>query len=450
MYEQLIAEIDALELQISAIPESVLGKSTEKVTYWLTTYLDLMRRLQLLRQGVVTAHLYYPSPEIADNLSQELDPGFPLTLPDRDNWGGNVQLITPEGEEFFLSEPFDQIPLHVYGADGPYDHIVVGPGDFWGTMGSSMIMGEGLPIIVHLFEGVYDYIPGEFESLYCFDATYSRQPDWPNDLFRWIVDPQLGVEIVASVIFEPADWFYTARDLSRGEWVALIGIVPFIPGGAGKTVKRWVAQSLKKIGLESLVRSLSSRLGRESAEEVLERIEEHLPSYLDEIREAAPDAAEEVADDVGQIIQEEVDQAWRVLEEGTEEAVEEGTEAATEQIVEEGLEETAEGVFQRTIPDGIHYEQHSQLPFHMRKHMPDWGLNIANAADRQRFMDIIEDIFQNPEEIRYGAFTSQPECFFFRKGPDLVLTKPDGQFITIRKGGPGSSWFAQATIVSGR
>jgi hypothetical protein len=117
------------------------------------------------------------------------------------------------------------------------------------------------------------------------------------------------VEIIASVFLEPVDWFYTMRDLSRGEWSALIGIVPFIPGGAGKKVTRWVAQSLKKIGLESLAR----RLSKEQAEELLEKVEDGISTIVVQIREAAPEGAEEVADDVGRIIQEEVDQARRVL-----------------------------------------------------------------------------------------------------------------------------------------
>jgi hypothetical protein len=191
-------------------------------------------------------------------------------------------------------------------------------------------MGVGRPTIVHLFEGEYDYIPGEFESRYCFDAYNSYgSGGWLEDLFHWIIDPPFAVEIIASVFIEPVDWFYTARDLARGEWSALIGIVPFVPGGAGKKVTKWIAQSLKKIGLERLVR----RLSRAEAEELLEEVEDGISTIVVQIRESAPETAKEVADDVGRIIQEEVDQARRVLGEGTEEIVEEITGEVVEQAL---------------------------------------------------------------------------------------------------------------------
>ena len=45
-----------------------------------------------------------------------------------------------------------------------------------------------------------------------------------------------GTELIASVLFEPADWAITARDCASGNcspWM-LAGLLPFIPSSAGK------------------------------------------------------------------------------------------------------------------------------------------------------------------------------------------------------------------------
>ena len=48
---------------------------------------------------------------------------------------------------------------------------------------------------------------------------------------------EVGGEIFASVLNEGADWAFTIRDLSQGEYMAMIGFIPFIPGSAAKVLK---------------------------------------------------------------------------------------------------------------------------------------------------------------------------------------------------------------------
>jgi hypothetical protein len=41
-------------------------------------------------------------------------------------------------------------------------------------------------------------------------------------------------ELVGSILFEPIDWLLTARDLLKGDWIALIGLLPLIPNALTK------------------------------------------------------------------------------------------------------------------------------------------------------------------------------------------------------------------------
>ena len=75
------------------------------------------------------------------------------------------------------------------------------------------------------------------------------------------------------------------------------------------------------------------------------------------------------------------------------------------------------------------------------KHVQDYGGNPKNPADRQMVMDKIQDIGNNPEKVIPGTFAGQGsggvrgDVFFRIKGDDVVITKPDGTFVTIMKDG---------------
>lgn len=70
------------------------------------------------------------------------------------------------------------------------------------------------------------------------------------------------------------------------------------------------------------------------------------------------------------------------------------------------------------------------------KHASDFGLNPNSAGDREKLLEIINDIRNKREEVRRGPWRGQEqEVFFHIKGQNVVLTKPEGEYITILKGG---------------
>jgi len=85
----------------------------------------------------------------------------------------------------------------------------------------------------------------------------------------------------------------------------------------------------------------------------------------------------------------------------------------------------------------------AQLGKKLGKHVEDFGGNASNAVDRQRVLDIINDIGSHPDKVVAGKFAGQGagsgasrgDVFFRIKGNDVVVTKPDGSFVTILKDG---------------
>ncbi|KAA5951991.1 hypothetical protein F3I56_12935 [Pantoea sp. VH_25] len=85
----------------------------------------------------------------------------------------------------------------------------------------------------------------------------------------------------------------------------------------------------------------------------------------------------------------------------------------------------------------------AQLGKKLGKHVEDFGGNASNAADRQRVLDIINDIGSHPDKVIAGKFAGQGtdvgasrgNVFFRIKGNNVVVTKPDGSFVTILKDG---------------
>lgn len=69
------------------------------------------------------------------------------------------------------------------------------------------------------------------------------------------------------------------------------------------------------------------------------------------------------------------------------------------------------------------------------RHAKDFGLNPSNPEDRKKFVQIIDDIYNNPDEIRRGEWRGQNnECDFYIKGKDVVIVN-GGKFVSILKGG---------------
>ncbi|WP_103352183.1 putative T7SS-secreted protein [Amycolatopsis sp. CA-128772] len=85
------------------------------------------------------------------------------------------------------------------------------------------------------------------------------------------------------------------------------------------------------------------------------------------------------------------------------------------------------------------------------KHAQDYGLNPADAESRAWVRQHVDDISRTPNEVRQGPWNPQggggSDYYFLRKGEDVVVTKSDGSFVTILKGGQANGWFNGAAPV---
>lgn len=76
------------------------------------------------------------------------------------------------------------------------------------------------------------------------------------------------------------------------------------------------------------------------------------------------------------------------------------------------------------------------------KHMAEWGLNPSQPEDRQRFVDIANEICNNADEVRMVQWNKDEktgkrtvEVKAYIKGDDVVLIDVDGKYITTMKNG---------------
>jgi hypothetical protein len=91
----------------------------------------------------------------------------------------------------------------------------------------------------------------------------------------------------------------------------------------------------------------------------------------------------------------------------------------------------------------------SQFGAKIGKHAQDFGLNPADPADRQALRDTINNIYDNPDEIRQGPWNPKggggTDYLFYRQGDDVVVTNSDNVFVTILKDGSNNGWFKGAS-----
>ena len=71
----------------------------------------------------------------------------------------------------------------------------------------------------------------------------------------------------------------------------------------------------------------------------------------------------------------------------------------------------------------------------IEKHAVDFELDVTNAQNRCKTLDIIKEIINHPDDILYGQWKSQrDESAFYIKNQDVVVVN-HGKFVTILKGG---------------
>lgn len=79
------------------------------------------------------------------------------------------------------------------------------------------------------------------------------------------------------------------------------------------------------------------------------------------------------------------------------------------------------------------------------KHARDYGLDPSKEEDRQWIYNKVDEIVSSPDKIKIGSFRGQKdEVLFHLKGEDVIITKQDGEFVTILKGGVNNGGFKNA------
>lgn len=87
------------------------------------------------------------------------------------------------------------------------------------------------------------------------------------------------------------------------------------------------------------------------------------------------------------------------------------------------------------------------------KHAKDYGLNPGDPASRQWFQDRATQVHDAPDDVRVGPYNPNggggPDYVFFRQGDDLVIMKPNGEFVTMFPMDPNSpnGWYQGATTI---
>jgi len=98
---------------------------------------------------------------------------------------------------------------------------------------------------------------------------------WSALLWAGLIVAEIGL----SVLFEPADWIFTARDLMTGDWLALVGLLPLVPSTMDN-LGRLVGQlgEIENIDFQQLM------AGYDIGENVAQAIWNHIDlSQLDEV-----------------------------------------------------------------------------------------------------------------------------------------------------------------------
>ena len=91
----------------------------------------------------------------------------------------------------------------------------------------------------------------------------------------------------------------------------------------------------------------------------------------------------------------------------------------------------------------------SQFGAKAGQHLQDFGRDPGNAADRTWLRQTINDTVHQYEEVRQGAWRGgATDNYFYRRGDIVVVTKADGEFVTILDKGSVNSFFRSATLVA--
>lgn len=91
----------------------------------------------------------------------------------------------------------------------------------------------------------------------------------------------------------------------------------------------------------------------------------------------------------------------------------------------------------------------SQFAKKLQRRALDAGFDVADIISREAFATLIQRTFRHAAEVRKGLFRGQTGAvFFYRRGTDVVVVKPSGEFITLLTDGGTNPSFLRAEVVA--
>lgn len=101
----------------------------------------------------------------------------------------------------------------------------------------------------------------------------------------------------------------------------------------------------------------------------------------------------------------------------------------------------------RVVPPPMRVDS-GQLGTKWGKHASDYGYHPSDADKRNWYRERIDEVRSSPDEVRQGPYNpdggGSGDFFFFRKGNDLLITKANGEFVTMFPGAGQNGWFTNA------
>lgn len=89
--------------------------------------------------------------------------------------------------------------------------------------------------------------------------------------------------------------------------------------------------------------------------------------------------------------------------------------------------------------------QDEQVGKKIGKHISEYGLNPSSKEDRDSYIHLIREVRKSYDERRIGSWRSIDEdVMFYLKGTDLLITRKNGIFVSLFKGGDTNARFKNA------
>lgn len=85
------------------------------------------------------------------------------------------------------------------------------------------------------------------------------------------------------------------------------------------------------------------------------------------------------------------------------------------------------------------------------QHAEDFGISFRDPRAREKFRDIIDDIYNNPDEVRVGPYYPKDnggvDHLFFMLDDYLLILKADGTFVSVWPNAGDNAWFLGARAI---